>query len=265
MIKTKNILAIISAIFSIFLSILFLLKYYNLDIGLFNFLITKNEVNERYFLSRSIFNILNTLLSILIIFKNNKKLSIIFLILSIINYNVLSMIAAILSIIIINDLEKRYNNESKIENKIELKNNQFEGIEIDDTYNIHFKISIVLLSFYLIIYVALIILYIIYNYKDIDAWINPVTAAKNLGPGAIALIFIYPFMLIAFLIIVTLLYIPLVLMIIGIKLNKNALKKDCNSYYKLKYYGIINLTFINSYRANKIINEIAIQKSNQKS
>ena len=112
---------------------------------------------------------------------------------------------------------------------------------------------------------ALIILYIIYNYKEIDAWINPVTAAKNLGPGAIALIFIYPFMLIAFLIIVTLLYIPLVLMIIGIKLNINALKKDCNSYYKLKTFGIINLTFINSYRANKIINEIAIQKSNQKS
>lgn len=274
--KAKNTLAILSIIYSIFYMTILILKFFSINIVLGDyFFIASGDTAKIAYIIHFIILLINVVLSFVVIFKDNKVLSIIYLVLSLRYYNFFSIASGIISLKMIIDKEHQLRKEqikddiTNINKPNDLNNTdiEFNVIDekptilkqkeyiVDNKYKSYYITSIILVAIYLILYLVYLIITVINNYKFIDSLINPVTVIEELGPGAIAFIVIYPLMLLAFAIIAIIYLIPVPILTFGLIMNISALKKDHHAIKILRFLGIINLTFFNSYRSFKIVDE----------
>ncbi len=277
--KAKNTLAILSIIYSIFYMTVLMLKYFSINIVLGDyFFIVSDDTAKIAYIIHFIILLINVILSFVVIFKDNKVFSIIYLVLSLRYYNFFSIASGIISLKMIIDKEHQLRKEqikddittiNDINEPHDLNNTdiEFNVIDekptilkqkeyiVDNKYKSYYITSIILVSIYLTFYLVYLIITVIKNYKFIDSLINPATIIEELGPGALAFIIIYPFMILAFAILAIIYLIPVPILTFGLIMNISALKKDYHAIKILRFLGIINLTFFNSYRSFKIIDE----------
>ncbi len=280
--KAKIVLSILCAVYSLFYFVISFLAYLNIESPFITFFNNNREYGSINFQTCLVFAA-TAIIAIINIFKTNMGISIALIVLSISNANIIGVAAGAFGLKLANDIEnerKRKENEAKgiIEKPIALNedssnlDNPIEEeiiikkepeIIISDKYKPEFIAAIIINSLYLLAYSIFLISIIISNINLIVHWISPWHVFEDLGPAALGFIIIYPFYLITFLFVAVFFLIPFAVLLFGLILNIDAIKKDIHSYYALRIIGILTLVFINSYRSFKVVKDIERQKRNR--
>ena len=214
---------------------------------------------------------------LLLIMRNNKNKNVVKgvtisnIVMSIITLNIFSLIYSIRALVRINRKsvegeEFTLVDENDEENR-EVKENVIELNEKDvELINISTYLSISYIFIYLFLLVLLYMVIFKYAPGQIDGWFENIRKSHEHDGFAIiydaffAIIMIFAFS--AVFISVTLY--PFYLFIMNIIMNNRALKvRSLNSIRKLKYWGIVSLTFSNMVVARKILSENKINKEKQ--
>ena len=172
-------------------------------------------------------------------FKTYKILNILNIFLMLLSFNIPGIYYSLIVIVFYGII---YDNQDYIDESI---------ISIDENTIKNIKISTIMSIVYMIIYISLLIIYYIYHWYDVYFFFTD----NSMGLGLIAIgLFAILFRLLLLGLMVLILITPIIILYMNMLFNYKAIKYRELKYFKsLMIFGVLSLTFINSFAARKLL------------
>ena len=176
-------------------------------------------------------------------FKTYKILNILNIFLTLLSFNIPGIYYAI---VIIVSYKIIHDNQEHIDK---------DAIDIDKNTSKSIKISTVISIVYMIIYISFLIIFFIYRWQDFYSFFTDNSKYEHIGLAVVVVgLFVILFRLFLIILMVLFFITPIIILYNNMLINHKALKYRELKYFKsLMIFGVLSLTFINSFAARKVI------------